>query len=398
MRQDNPNLDVLLDAALASDEDGLLEEPRKTRKLTTEDRLDRGFLEIAEFYRAHGRRPSSQTRDIAERRLGARLDGFLADQVRADAVADLDDFGLLAPESSPKDVDELLAHDDLDLLGGDDDIYDITALPTRIVTDRDVEVAKRKKARDFKQFENLFKAKHAELAAGDAVLRSFSGISTIKQGRFFVLGGIMLFVAEIGERDYKRSGGSSRPRERLRVIFENGTESSMYRTSLAIRLGEQNGRAIVPADHVLSLDELGDADSETGHIYVLRSLSTDPQIAGLKHLHKIGFSTTSVNERIKNAINEPTYLMAPVEVVADYRVYNMRPSALERLIHRVFSDVRLDLSQVGPHGKNYNPSEWFIVPIKAIDQAIEMTVNGDITDFTYVPTSQSFIYTEHGGQ
>ena len=392
MSEDNPNLEALLDAALASDEDGLLEEPTKEHRLTTEDRLDRAFLEIAEFYRTHGRRPSSQTRNIAERRLGARLDGFLADQVRADAVADLDDFGLLTTESPPKNIDELLAHDDLDLLGGDDDIFDLTPLPSRIVTDKDVEVAKRKQARDFSQFENLFKVKHAELAAGDAVLRNFSGISTIRQGSFFVLGGVMLFVSEVGERDYKVSGGSYRSRERLRVIFENGTESSMYRTSLAIRLAEQNGRAVVPADHALSLDELGDADIETGHIYVLRSLSSDPQIAGLEDLHKIGFSRTPVSQRIKNAIHEPTYLMAPVEVVADYRVYNMRPSALESLIHRVFSNVRLNLSQVGPNGEIYNPSEWFIVPINAIDQAIEMTVNGDITDFTYDPTIQTFIY------
>ena len=392
MSEDNRNLEALLDAALASDEDGLLEEPTKKHRLTTEDRLDRAFLEIAEFYRTHGRRPSSQTRNIAERRLGARLDGFLADQVRADAVADLDDFGLLTPESPPKNIDELLAHDDLDLLGGDDDIFDLTPLPSRIVTDKDVEVAKRKQARDFSQFENLFKVKHAELAAGDAVLRNFSGISTIRQGSFFVLGGVMLFVSEVGERDYKVSGGSYRSRERLRVIFENGTESSMYRTSLAIRLAEQNGRAVVPADHALSLDELGDADIETGHIYVLRSLSSDPQIAGLEDLHKIGFSRTPVSQRIKNAIHEPTYLMAPVEVVADYRVYNMRPSALESLIHRVFSNVRLNLSQVGPNGEIYNPSEWFIVPINAIDQAIEMTVNGDITDFTYDPTIQTFIY------
>lgn len=392
MSEDNPNLEALLDAALASDEDGLLEEPTKKHRLTTEDRLDRAFLEIAEFYRAHGRRPSSQTRNIAERRLGARLDGFLAYQVRADAVADLDDFGLLTPESPPKNIDEFLAHDDLDLLGGDDDIFDLTSLPSRIVTDKDVEVAKRKKARDFSQFENLFKVKHAELAAGDAVLRNFSGISTIRQGSFFVLGGVMLFVSEVGERDYKVSGGSYRPRERLRVIFENGTESSMYRTSLAIRLAEQNGRRVVPANHVLSVDELGDADIETGHIYVLRSLSSDPQIADLEDLHKIGFSRTPVSQRIKNAINEPTYLMAPVEVVADYHVYNMRPSALERLIHRVFSAVRLNLSQVGPNGEIYNPSEWFIAPIDAIDQAIEMTVNGDITDFTYDPTTQTFIY------
>ena len=392
MSEDNRNLEALLDAALASDEDGLLEEPTKKHRLTTEDRLDRAFLEIAEFYRTHGRRPSSQTRNIAERRLGARLDGFLANQVRADAVADLDDFGLLTPENPPKNIDELLARDDLDLLGDDDDIFDLTPIPSRIVTDKDVEVAKRKKARDFSQFENLFKVKHAELAAGDAVLRNFSGISTIRQGSFFVLGGVMLFVSEVGERDYKVSGGSYRPRERLRVIFENGTESSMYRTSLAIRLAEQNGRAVVPANHVLSLDELGDADIETGHIYVLRSLSSDPQIAGLEDLHKIGFSRTPVSQRIKNAKNEPTYLMAPVEVVADYRVYNIRPSALERLIHRVFSDVRLNLSQVGPNGEIYNPSEWFIVPIDAIDQAIEMTVNGDITDFTYDPTTQTFIY------
>lgn len=394
MSEDNPNLEALLDAALASDEDGLLEEPTKEHRLTTEDRLDRAFLEIAEFYRTHGRRPSSQTRNIAERRLGARLDGFLADRVRADAVADLDDFGLLTPESPPKNIDELLARDDLDLLGGDDDIFDLTPLPSRIITDKDVEVAKRKQARDFSQFENLFKVKHAELAAGDAVLRNFSGISTIRQGSFFVLGGVMLFVSEVGERDYKVSGGSYRPRERLRVIFENGTESSMYRTSLAIRLAEQNGRAVVPANHALSLDELGDADIETGHIYVLRSLSSDPQIAGLEDLHKIGFSRTPVSQRIKNAIHEPTYLMAPVEVVADYRVYNMRPSALERLIHRVFADVRLNLSQVGPNGEIYNPSEWFIVPIDAIDQAIEMTVNGDITDFTYDPATQTFIYRE----
>lgn len=135
------------------------------------------------------------------------------------------------------------AHDDLDLLGGDDDIFDLTP-SSRIVTDKDVEVAKRKQARDFSQFENLFKVKHAELAAGDAVLRNFSGISTIRQGSFFVLGGVMLFVSEVGERDYKVSGGSYRSRERLRVIFENGTESSMYRTSLAIRLAEQNGRAV----------------------------------------------------------------------------------------------------------------------------------------------------------
>ncbi|MCF2707327.1 GIY-YIG nuclease family protein [Arcanobacterium haemolyticum] len=394
MSQDSRDLDSLLDQVLAADVDGLLDEPVKQHKTTSQERLERGFLEIAHFYRIHGRRPSSETHDITERRLGARLNGFLADPARAEAVFDLDDFGLLSPAPAPTNIDELLANDDLDLLGGEDEtLYDLSTLPSRTLNFDDVEVAKREKAQDFENFRHLFQEKHAELASGHAVLRPFSGISTIKEGRFFILGGVMLFVAEIGEPEYKKSGSIVRTKERLRVIFENGTESSMYRTSLAIRLGEKDGRIVTQSGNALILNELGDADVEAGHIYVLRSLSTDPQIAHLDNLYKIGFSTTPVAQRIKNATHEPTYLLAPVEIVADYRAYNMRPSALEHLIHRVFSQVRLDLTQVGADGRSYDPSEWFLVPLEAIDQAIEMIISGDIVDFSYDPTTQTFVYT-----
>ncbi|MFE8934639.1 GIY-YIG nuclease family protein [Micrococcus luteus] len=128
-------------------------------------------------------------------------------------------------------------------------------------------------------------------------------------------------------------GGKPEPKQRLRVIFENGTESSMYRQSLSIRLHEAEGQVLVRTGH--DLDRLEDADTENGHIYVLRSLSDKPQIAGLSDLHKIGFSTASVGKRIANASKAPTYLMAPVEIVADYRTYNLKPSALEHLLHRV---------------------------------------------------------------
>lgn len=396
MNDNSDRLDALLDQVLATDVDNLLDEPVKVRALTSDDRLERGFLEIADFFRAHGRRPSSETHDITERRLGARLDGFLADKHRAELVADLDDFGLLKPEPAPENLDDLLESEDLDDLLGDDnfgdDIFDLSTLPKRTADLTDVEIAKRVKAKNFEEFEHLFKAKHAELAAGDAVLRSFGGVSTIKQGRFFVLGGIMLFVAEVGEISYEFDGHRHRPKQRTRVIFENGTESGMYLTSLAVRLSEQKGRAVVRADHTLCLDELGDVGDETGHIYVLRSLSEDPQISGIANLHKIGFSTTPVAQRIKNAKYEPTYLMAPVEVMADYRVYDMRPSALEHLLHRVFADVRLDLTQVGADGRNYDPSEWFVVPLTMIDQAVEMIVSGDIVDFVYDSSTQTFKY------
>lgn len=243
------------------------------------------------------------------------------------------------------------------------------------------------KATGFEAFEPLFKAKHAELAAGLHRLIPFPGVHTIEEGNFFVLNGIMLLVAEVGDTTYKTVGGKQEQKQRLRVIFENGTESSMYRQSLSIRLHEQEGQALARAGH--DVGEIDDADKESGHIYVLRSLSDDPQIAKLENLHKIGFSRTSVQQRIANAEKSPTYLMAPVKIVEDYRTYNLKPSALEHLMHRVFAEVRLDITQIDTKGRNYDPSEWFVVPLQVVNQAITMIMSGEIIAYTYdVPTQR----------
>ena len=373
----------------AADIDGLLDTPTKPTPVTADSRLEKGFLEIVEFYRAHGREPSSSTRDIAERKLGARLDGFRASPERADHVRPLDGYGLLeAPDIDS--LDDLLAEDGLDLLDSDEDIFDLSGLPEQPAEPRSAdEVAKRTKAEDFEVFRPLFAAKHAELQEGTWRLIPFRGLSTIKEGTFFVLGGVMAFVAEVGETKFKPNGDRDRPKERLRVVFENGTESSMYRQSFSIRLYEQNGRAVVRTGFDAS--EIGDADQESGHIYVLRSLSDDPKIASLDNLYKIGFSTTPVAKRVANAANQPTYLMAPVEIVADYRAYNLRPSALEHLLHRVFATSRLQVSQVGPGGRTYNPSEWFIAPLHVIDQAVDMIMNGGIVEVVYDHVTQKLV-------
>lgn len=83
-------------------------------------------------------------------------------------------------------------------------------------------------------------------------------MESITEGRFFVLNGVMLFVAEVGEDLHKVVGGKPEKKQRLRVIFENGTESSMYRQSLSIRLHEQDGLAVARSD--ISVSEIGDAD------------------------------------------------------------------------------------------------------------------------------------------
>lgn len=382
-----PVLDI--QSLIDSDLDGLLDTPEKPKKITAQGRLERAFLEIAEFNETHGRLPSSTTREIAERKLGARLEGILASEEKIAALKPLDDAGLLEFSETPESLDELLSSDGLDLLDDDLGLLDVSDLPQRRTAEAPESVAKRKKAVGFEAFEPLFKAKHAELADGTYRLIAYPGERTIDDGQFFVLNGVMLFVAEVGESLVQSSGRKTRQKQRLRVIFENGTESSMYRQSLSVRLHEGAGLLLVRSGHDAS--EVGDADQESGHVYVLRSLSTDPQVSSIQNLHKIGFSTTTVEKRIANAAGSPTYLMAPVEIVADYRAYNLRASALEHLLHRVFASVRLDITQINREGKNYDPSEWFVVPLSVINQAISMIMSGEITDYVYDPAMQRLV-------
>lgn len=375
--QPQTDMQSLIDA----DADGLLDLPEKPKKVTSNDRLERAFLEIIEFRRTHDRIPSSATREIAERKLGARLDGILADEEKIATLKHLDEFGLLEIPPTPATLDDLLDGDELDLLGDESGLLDVSELPQRKTPELPDSVAKRKKAVGFEAFEPLFKAKHAEFADGAFRLIPFPGVQTIEEGNFFVLNGVMLFVAEVGDTTYKVVGGKQEQKQRLRVIFENGTESSMYRQSLSIRLHEQEGQALARTGH--DAGEVNDADKESGHIYVLRSLSDDPQIAGIQDLHKIGFSTTSVEQRLVNAAKQPTYLMAPVKIVEDYRTYNLKPSALEHLLHRVFASVCLDITQIDTKGRSYDPSEWFVAPRTVINQAINMIMSGEIVDYVY---------------
>lgn len=389
-KEPTTSIDTALDALFESDVDGLLDAPEKPKKVTTSDRLERAFLEIVEYRREHGRNPSSTTREIAERKLGARLDGILANQEKIDALKHLDEFELLTEPEAPASLDELLDGDDLDLLGDETGILDVSSLPARKSPVDDFDTATRKKAPDFESFEHLFKTKHAELAAGDAKLAPFPGLQHIEEGAFFVLGGVMLFIAEVGEAEYKKSTVRENRRERLRVIFENGTESSMYRQSLGIRMGEKDGQIVVPN----SFESILADDVATGYVYVLRSLSDDPQIAEVPDLYKIGFSRGPVEKRVARAEHEPTYLMAPVEIIASYRTYNLKTSALEHLLHRVFADARLRVSQVGIDGRVYEPSEWFSVPLPVINQAIDLISSGDIVTFTYDTASRRLVERE----
>lgn len=377
-----------LDALIAGDTDGLLEMPEKPLPVTEVDRLRRAFQEINEFVAAQGREPDPETMNISERKLGARLVGIRASKSKIDELRDIDSHDLLATSDAPATVDDLLRGDVLDVLGDAGGIFDTSALPKR---DKPMESERelRHRCEEFEKFEPLFKQKHAELADGTYAMTKFMGAQTVVPGAFFILKGVMAFIAEVGESEMKNLKHKDQRKQRLRVIFENGTESAMYRQSFAGRMGEQGGFAITRTG--FSADEIGDADIQTGWIYVLRSKSDHPNIRGLKDLHKIGFTTTSVDQRIRGAEKSPTYLMAPVEKVASYRMYNLRPSALEHLLHRIFSAVRLDAAIVDEVGGQVSANEWFLVPLDVINKAIDLIESGEIVHYAYDPSQQKLV-------
>lgn len=374
---DDPLLDQL-DQLIASESDGLLDMPEKPRPVTEVDRLVKAFREVSDFYAEHGREPDPNTLNIAERKLGARLVGIRASDEKQAELKQHDEHGLLIPGSAPTSLDDILV-DDTDLIGDPSGLYDVSTLPVRKSPADDGERATRVKAADFASFAEHFKAKHAGLQDGSWKLSKFAGEGSIYEGRFFVTNGQMCFVAEVHEPNLER--GESKPR--LRVIFENGTESPMYRESLANRLYETGGQTLTRTS--IDTTEIGDADVETGYIYVLRSLSDHPDVRSLENLYKIGFSRGPVEKRIAGAEKSATYLMAPVEIVATYRAYNLRPSALEHLLHRVFASVRLDASVANDAGCSIGATEWFIVPMPVIDRAIELIMSGEIVNYIYDP-------------
>ncbi|GAA1884672.1 hypothetical protein GCM10009715_33640 [Paeniglutamicibacter psychrophenolicus] len=87
----------------------------------------------------------------------------------------------------------------------------------------------------------------------------------------------------------------------------------------------------------------------------MRSLNDDSPISNRENLYEIGFSRGPAEKRLTNAEMEPTYLMAPVEFVGTCGTYNLKVSAFEDRLHRVFSKVRLDTKPVDGRGNIFDP-------------------------------------------
>ena len=229
----------------------------------------------------------------------------------------------------------------------------------------------------------MFEQIQRELDAGIRETRPSGVKSDIEPGRFFIVGGQKAYVAEMGEEFRQRYDQMD---ARLRVIFDNGTESNMLRRSLhrALHKDEAGRRILETSAGPLFSDWTADGDEASGTIYVLRSKAEIPYVAKHRELiHKIGVTNAKVQSRIANARLDPTFLMADVEIVAEYGLYNIDRGKLEKLIHRIFAPARLAIEVEDRFGNPVVPREWFLVPLDAINDAVEKIKGGTIAAYVY---------------
>ena len=386
--------DELLDAL------GVEVAPLKTSSRTPrEERIIAGFEDILRFHQTHGRAPQhGEGRDIFERLYAVRLDQLRKLPEAQTLLADLDTPKLLAGhEVATVDVDALDEDALLAELGiGDETVEgdDITVLRhVRSSTEKRAaeEVADRTACQDFERFRPLFEQVEQDLKSGVRKALRFGRDASIADGNYFILGGQLAYVAEVGETIKAPNGEND---ARLRVIYSNGTESNLLRRSLQRALyKDDTGRRLTdPSMGPLFSDEVEPEDIETGTIYVLRSKSDHPFVVQHRELiHKIGVTGGKVETRIAGAENQPTYLLAGVEIVATYKLHNVNRVKLEGLFHRIFGSAQLDLTIEDRFGKPVKPREWFLVPLHVIDEAVERIRDGSITDFAYDPQTARLI-------
>ena len=374
-----------------ADEDELLDVKLSTSTASTEEqRILNSFEEISKFIDRFDRKPGATDKpSVSERGLKIKLSGLLNNSAAREMLLPHDRHGLLSSEPAveAKSLDDILDDDDL-LATPSDDIFNLVhARPAVAKSDM---VAERQVCEDFDSFKPLFDQCVKEINEGKRKTLKFANEQEIAAGEFFILNGVMVYIAEVGET-HLRSGKKN---ARLRLIFDNGTEGNNLLRSLARELyKDPNGRRVSSPDAGPLFDnQAEEGDTQTGMIYVVKSLSADPEIKKLDGLlHKIGFTAGRMEVRIQNAKDDPTFLMAPVHPVATYTLYNIDKVKLEHLLHSFFADARLDIEITDRFSKKVKPREWFLLPIEVIAEAISRLQDGSIVDYRFDSDTVSLV-------
>jgi hypothetical protein len=387
------DLDLLQELGIETASDPISQHSAK------EERIIAGFEEIERFVEEQGRLPQhGEDRDIFERLYAVRLDRLRDSEECRALLEPLDSHGLLDSKADISPIPEAEGLTDKALLASlgveidsESDITQLTHVRSRQEIKAAEEIAQRTPCEDFEQFKPIFEQVQQDLRVGARQTVKYQDNAQINQGDLFIISGQKALVAKAGELFTIDSGLFNC---RLRVIYDNGTESDLLMRSLQRALNkDKTSRRITKPDtdfgplfsHAATEDDL-----PTGYLYVLRSQSDDPFI--VKHrsiIHKIGVTSGDVKKRIANAKKDPTYLLADVEIIATFKLANISGRKLETLLHKFFDHTRLNVQLQDRFGIPVNPREWFLVPLEAIEEVIEKIKAGTIEQFRYDPKTAS---------
>jgi len=387
---------LTIDDIFNDDDFGLLDSKVKASTVKTdEERLIDSFEEINVFIDKNGREPNKSS--MSEYGLMAKLKNFRENEEQKKSLKPFDRHSLLGHvEMVKQSIDDILNDDDLGLLEPDKDLDIFKFKHTPKPEDRAEAdfVAQRKpmKEKDFEKYEKMFLQVHKEIKEGKRKIKPFTNIEkNLHVGDFYIMNGIMLYLesANLKKEEWEqKSGNRVRVEGRTRTVFENGTYSNMLYRSLGKQI-QKDGKLITNTyekiEHDLFVNSglVKEEDVQSGWIYVLKTKSTKKELAEIKDLYKIGFASDSVDDRIKNAKNEATYLFADVKKIATYKVYNRNADKLEGLLHRFFAKACLDIDLYNEKGQRLNPREWFVVPFEVIEETIQLILNENIVNYEY---------------
>ena len=388
---------LTIDDIFNDDDFGLLDSKAKTSTIKTdEDRLVDSFEEINVFFDKNNREPNSGS--MSEYGLLAKLKNFRQNEKQKKTLKPFDRHNLLGfVEMEKQTIDDILnEEDDFGLLDSDKDLDIFRFKHTPKPEDRAESdfVARRKamKEKDFEKYESMFQRVHKEIKEGRRKIKPFKNIEkNLHVGDYYLMDGILLYLETANlkqEETELDSGNRVRIEGRTRTVFENGTFSNMLFRSLGKQI-QKSGKLITNTNEKLEQELfvntglVKEEDLQTGWIYVLKSKSTNAELSSIQELYKIGFASNSVDDRIKNAKNEATYLYADVKKIATYKVYNRNADKLESLLHRFFASACLDIDLFNEKGQRLNPREWFVVPFEVIEESIHLILNESIVNYEY---------------
>lgn len=378
--------DILNDPDL----DDLIEPVEERKKRVSVNYDVKSLQEIEEWVRKNNRMPQDSRNDLKERSMYHKLLGL---KRKGNELKEYDSLGLLVEEESTaydklkdeikKDVngggfnslddvlnDDSVLFEDLDDVDSEEINFFNTTKVTRKQRNGSGANVKRNQVDDFSEYKKMFKQVQRELASGLRKFIPFKNYNIVLH-HYYLLKNQLIYIESFGEDVQKYDRNRKYDDRRVHVVYENGTENSVWYHGLGASL---YGRGKAISDIETGEVNLTGDDYRTGYIYVLKSLSEDPQIANIKSLYKIGFTKNSVRQRIANAENESTYLYAPVKVVEQFQVINLDPGKLETTIHHVLEDYKLDVSIKAPNGKVITPREWFVIDLPKVEEIVNAIV------------------------